>query len=100
MTTNGGGIQVYSEATNDRWTLVESTEEFSGVAYDSDNSLLYFSSRHKIYRVNARESVIQSPALVYSHTADGKRIEQEKADECLLVVEKWLFFQKEPKFLG
>ena len=53
--TNGGGIKVYSEETNDVETIFNSTDALIGVAWDAMDQQIYFSAFYssKIYRSNA-----------------------------------------------
>ena len=96
--TNGGGIQVYSEATHDERTLVNSTEELEGIAYDWANSALYYSSHTKIYRINPHDTPIQSPTVVFT-TTDGKCIGQNKLNLSTFL-KKCILLSKQETFVG
>ena len=64
--TYEGGIQAYSVATSQVNIIVNSTEGFFGIAYDSIRNLIYWSSWNKIYRANANGS---GSEIVFNATA-------------------------------
>ena len=67
--TSGGGIKVYSEATDQVETFVNSTENLSGVAWDPEGQYLYFSRPtlpSRIYRANADGSQVE---IVFSSSS-------------------------------
>ena len=52
FTTDGGGVKAYSLETSTVTTIVASTENLDGIAYDPMNQKIYYSSPTNIYRAN------------------------------------------------
>ena len=52
FTTNLGGIQKFSRKTRQVATIWNSTEELEGIAFDSANRVLYWTTSSEILRSN------------------------------------------------
>ena len=59
-TAGGGGIKVYTEATNQVETFVESVEDLEGVAWDPAEQKLYYCSTSAIYRAEMDGTAVRT----------------------------------------